>query len=218
MLDRFHRANLFVGIAAIPLWIAGLAVSHGMSSKIPSHPTDQQLLAWIQHNTNTVLLGCWLFMVGCLCFLWFVGTLRGHLAAAEGGTGTLSSLALAGGAAAALCGMLTVAGDIGVAINKDSVSAATAGTLHNSGDMFFICAELAAMLFVVAVAAVAFRTAVLPKWWAIFSTLLAIDLLIGPIGWIGLIFGIPVWTIGTILILTLRRGPAQHRAQAPATA
>jgi hypothetical protein len=218
MNDRFHRASLFTGIAAVALWIAGLAVSHGMSTRIPSSPTDQQLLAWVQHNTTTVLLGSWLFMVGCLCFLWFVGTLRAHLVAAEGGTGTLSALALAGGVAASVCGMLTAAGDVGIAIDKDSVSAATAGALHHTGDMFFVTAELAAIVLVVAVAAVAFRTAVLPRAWAIFSSLLAIVLLIGPIGWIGLIFGIPVWTIGTTLILTLRRGPSRRRAQAPATA
>jgi len=218
MYDRFHRASLFTGLAAIVLWIVGLAVSHGMSTKIPSHPTDQQLLTWVQHNTNPVLLGGWLWMVGCVCFLWFVGTLRAHLLAAEGGTGTLSSLALAGGAAASVCGMLTAAGDVGIAIDKDSVSAATAGTLHYTSDMFFVCAELAAIVLVVAVAAAALRTAVLPKWWAIFSALIGIVLLVGPIGWIGLIFGIPVWTIGTTLILTLRRSPGRRRAQAPATA
>ena len=84
--------------------------------------------------------------------------------------------------------------------------------------MFFVGAELAAILLVVATAVLAFRTAALPRWWASFSILLGIVLVIGPIGWAGLIFGIPVWTIGTTLFLTLGRGPAHRRAQQPATA
>ena len=58
----------------------------------------------------------------------------------------------------------------------------------------------------------------LPKWWAVFSGLLAIVLLIGPIGWIGLIFGIPIWTIGTTLILTPAPRPrpsAPRRSRSP---
>jgi hypothetical protein len=36
---------------------------------------------------------------------------------------------------------------------------------------------------------------------AIFGLLIAIVLVIGPIGWAALIFGVPVWIIGTSLIL-----------------
>jgi hypothetical protein len=48
---------------------------------------------------------------------------------------------------------------------------------------------------------------------AIFGLLIAIVLVIGPIGWAALIFGVPVWIIGTSLILLLG-----GRTQWPVTA
>ena len=117
---------------------------------------------------------------------------------------TYTTLAFAGAAAATVFGLLIQAGDVGAGIDQDSISAATAGVLHNASDMFFVCAELALILFYVGIAVVAFRTAVLPKWWAAFSILIAIVLLIGPIGWAALIFGTPVWLLGTGLIVGTR--------------
>jgi hypothetical protein len=139
--------------------------------------------------------------MGCLAFLWFAALLRERVAAAEGETTTYSTLAFAGAAAAAVFGMLFVAGDAGAAIDKDSISAATAGMLHNGADMFFIAAELAMTLFYLGTAVVALRTRVLPKLWAGFSVVVAIVLFIGPIGWAALIFGTPIWILGTGLIV-----------------
>jgi Na+/H+ antiporter NhaD/arsenite permease-like protein len=83
--------------------------------------------------------------------------------------------------------------------------------------VFFICAELAAILPLGIVALVAWRTRVLPRWWAAFSGFVAIVLLIGPIGWAGLIFGLPIWTLGTSLFVLLR-SPGRMRSTAVATA
>jgi len=67
-------------------------------------------------------------------------------------------------------------------------------------------------------AVVAFRTKVLPKWWAILMVLVAIVLLIGPIGWAGLIFGVPIWTLVTagMMLWSPRRvvGPGASPATA----
>ena len=98
---------------------------------------------------------------------------------------------------ATVFGLMIQAGDLGAAIDQDSISAATAGTLHHISDMFFVGAELALIPFFVGIAVVAFRTGVLPKWWAAFSILVAVVLLIGPIGWAALIFGTPLWLLGT---------------------
>ena len=57
----------------------------------------------------------------------------------------------------------------------------------------------------------------MPRWWAAFSALVAVVLLIGPIGWLGLIFGVPIWTIGTSLFVLLR-SPERARGTEPATA
>ena len=89
--------------------------------------------------------------------------------------------------------------------------------MHNASDMFFIAAELALIPFFVGIAVVAFRRGVLPKWWAAFSILIAAVLLVGPIGWAALIFGTPVWLLGTGLIVG-STSRARHHAVAAATA
>jgi hypothetical protein len=202
------RPLLLPAALSVTLWILGLVVINRFSDKIPHHPTDAQLLTWVQGNTNSILLGGWLWMAGCLSFLWFAALLRARLVDAEQAGATYSTLAFAGATASAVFGMLTVAGDIGAAINKDSISAQTAGMLHNGGDMFFIGGELAMVLFFAGTAVVALRNRVLPKWWSILAIVIAVVLLIGPIGWAALIFATPVWLVGTGLIVgSPRRAP-----------
>jgi len=82
-------------------------------------------------------------------------------------------------------------------------------------DLFFVTTELAAVLPLAVVAVVAWRTRALPRWWAALSGLVAMVLLIGPIGWIGLIFGLPIWTLGTSLFVLLG-SPARMRTAATA--
>jgi len=215
-VDRFERWSASAGVLAVVFWILGLVVTNSMSDKIPHHPTDAQLLAWVQGNTNSILSGGWLFMLGCVGFVWFAAVLRGRLVASEGGSATFATLSFGGAVAAAAFGMLSAAGDVGAAINKNDISPATAGTLHHASDMFFVCAELASIPFLVGAAIVVFRTRVLPKAWAWFAMLIAVVLVIGPIGWIGVIFGVPLWTLGTTWFLV--RGTTRQPAFAAPSA
>jgi hypothetical protein len=213
---RFDRlAALITGPLAVALWIAGLVVGEGMTDHLSSKATDPQVLAWLHANKNTVIVGGWLFMSGCLAFMWFAGVLRTRLAAAETDGHTLSTIAYGGAIAAAVLGMGTQA-DLGDAINASDVTAATAGTFHHLGDLFFVGAEIALIAPMAAVAFLAFRTGVVPRWWGAFSALIAIVLWIGPIGWAALIFGTPVWVLGTTALLV--RQPRPRRATALATA
>jgi hypothetical protein len=205
-----HRPLLLPAVLAVALWIGGLVVGHAFASKIPHHPTDAQLLAWVQGNQNPIIMGGWLWMLGCLALLWFAALLRPRLAEAEGGQHTYTTLAFAGVAIATVFGLLMQAGDLSAAIDHDSISAATAGTLHNTNDLFFVAAELALIPFFVGTAVVALRSGVLPKWWALFSILVAVVLVIGPIGWAALIFGTPVWLLGTGLVVGSRPRARRH--------
>jgi hypothetical protein len=213
MDSRLERTSVWTGIAAIVLWVLGLVVMNGMSDSLSDKATDPQILAWVDGNTSTILLGGWLFMLGCLCFIWFAAVLRSRLLAAEGGSGMLATLAFAGAIVTAVFGLGIPAGDVDAAINKTDISATTAGTLHHLGDLFFVGAELGAIVMLAAVAVLTFRTAVLPRWWGIAGALLAVVLVIGPIGWIGLLFGLPLWTLGTTILLVR---PGTRAAPAPA--
>ena len=215
-MNRFDRLTALVtGPLAVAFWIAGLVVGKGMTDHLPSKATDPQVLAWLHANKNTVIVGGWLFMTGCLAFMWFAGVLRTRLAAAESDGHTLSTIAYGGAVAAAVFGIGTQA-DLGDAINASDVSAATAGAFHHLGDLFFVGAEISLIAPMAAVAILAFRTGVVPRWWGVFSALIAVVLWIGPIGWAALLFGTPLWVLGTTFLLVRR--PEPRRATTLATA
>ena len=65
------------------------------------------------------------------------------------------------------------------------------------------------------IGAVALRSRIFPKAWAWFSFLFAVILVIGPIGWAALIFGLPIWVLGTTFFLTRR---SETAAAEPVTA
>ena len=71
MSSRLERNSAFAGLAAVGLWIAGLFTT--VDSQPGDHATDQQILTWAQTHADRILLGNWMFMVGCLCFVWFAG-------------------------------------------------------------------------------------------------------------------------------------------------
>jgi hypothetical protein len=214
MTTTDNRRWAFLGPLAIALWIAGVAL---INKNAPgSHATGGQILTWYKSDSDSVVVGGWMFMLGCLAFVTFVAGLRMRLAEAVGSASQLPGLALVGAAMAGVMGMLTAAVDLAGGIDKNDIDPATAATFHHSVDPFFVGAELAAVLPLAAFAIAAWRTRVVPRWWAAFAGLVAIVLVAGPIGWIGLIFGVPLWTLGTSLFVLL--GSRARMRTAPAAA
>jgi hypothetical protein len=212
MKNRITLASF--GITAVALWIVGLVTAESLTTNLSDKATDAQVLAWVQGNKNPILLGGWLFMIGCVVLVVFAGILRSRLAAAEGGERTITRLAFTGAVMMALSGMIGQT-DLVSAINADSISAASAGAFHRVGDIGFVGAELSLALFLGSVAVLAFRTAVLPRWWAALTTLVAVVALIGPIGWAALVWGFPVWMLVTPWLVGRS---ARKRAASPVTA
>ena len=68
----------------------------------------------------------------------------------------------------------------------------------------------------IATAVAVLRTGILPRWLAWVSLALALLLLIPPIGWLGLIFGLPLWTL-LVSFLLWQRASRGHDAE-PASA
>ena len=197
------RISFLAGPLAVALWVAGvlLLFLDGPSE----HATGAEILAWYRSHSDRTLAGGWLFMLGCVAFVWFWSALRRRLAGAEGGDGSLATIAFAGGIATAALGLLIPAVDIAGALDKADIDPETAATFHRISDAFFVTAETGAIVPMAAVALLAWRTRVLPRWWAALGALVAVVLAIGPIGWAGLIYGLPVWTLGTTVLLLGRR-------------
>ena len=204
MIDRVERVSALAGVLATLLWVGGVVMiggGHvGIPGGIPEEGADE-VLAHFQGNADAVVTGGWLFMLGSLAFLWFAGILRSRLLRAEGGAGTFASIAFAGGVATGVFALGIPTGGVVAALGVDQLGASEAAALNAVEATFFIGAELSAIVLLAAAAVVALRTAVLPRWWAGTSILLAVWLAIGPIGWVGVLVGIPVWTITTSVML-----------------
>ena len=214
MRQEPERWALYTGVVAVVLWVVGVFVVE--SGGIPGeNATDADYLAYYQEDANRILSGSWIFMVGCLAFLVFAVVLWGRLAAAEGGTRLFSNVALIGAAATGVLAMLSAGPDVAAAIQEDDLSAAAAGSMQVLGDAFFVGAELSAILLMLGAGMVALRTGIFPRAWAWFSFLLAVVLVIGPIGWAALIFGLPLWVLGTTFFLSRRSAVAIAEPTAP---
>jgi hypothetical protein len=212
-MSRLERLSPLAGVAAVVLWIVGLALTKAPDT---GDKTDAQMLSVYQHHANRILVASWLFMLGCVFFLWFAGTLRARMAEAEGGRHTFTGIAYGAAVAAVVFAIANVAGPVAIAINKNDVSAATAGALTTTIDLFFVGTEIALIGLFAASAVVAFRTGLFPKWWAILMWIVAVVLVIGPIGWAAVIFAVPIWTLGTTFMLMRGTGDSARVAAAAA--
>jgi len=187
------------------LWVASVVISSGSPGE---NASEAECLAYIQKDTNTIIVGGFLFMLGCLAFLWFAVVLRERLAAAEGGSGMLSNVAFVGAAAVGAFMMLTPGPEIAAAIiaeEEEEVSASAAAAMRMLPEAFLVAAAISAILLMLGGGIVALGTRIFPKVWAWCSFLLALLLVIPPIGWAALLLGLlPVWIVTTVFLL--RRG------------
>jgi hypothetical protein len=208
----WERLAALAGVVAVALWIAAVAVEESTTGA--EEDDAEGLLARYQNEADSVLASGFLLQLGALFFLVFLIALRSRQFTGEGGSRPLTGLAFAGGVGVALFALAGPGAEMSAAINEEEITAETALTLSNVGDIFFIGAELSAVPFLAASGLLAVRSRVLPTWWGWLSLVLALWLLILPIGWVALIFGFPLWVLLTSVLLYLR--PSTAPASAPA--
>jgi hypothetical protein len=210
----WEQLAALAGVVAVAFWIVSVAVLESTDS--PSEDSPAEILAWYQGDSNTILAAGFLFELGSVFFLVFLAVLRHRLWWVEGGTGLLSTLAFAAGVGTALFSMALPAGDMAAALAEDDLAPEAAQTFATLDTLFFIGAEFSAAVLVASVGLLALRTRVLPVALAWFSFLLALLLLIPPIGWAGLIFGMPIWILIVAVLLYIKPkpipGPPPHTA------
>ena len=192
------------GIAAVIFWVAGVAVLQGPADQPPTDASPERALAFFQDHTGRILLGTFLFLVGSLLFLWFVGLVRTHLVAAEGGTHRLSSIAFAGGVATAISLIFYPSVHAAGAMNNVHLSPDAAQVYLGINTAFFYAAQFSAVVFLLALGLVSLSTRVFPAWLAWPGLLLAIWLAIPPIGWAALVYAFPLWLIALSALLRTR--------------
>jgi hypothetical protein len=210
MTPRLERLAPLAGIVGVVLWVLGVLI---MESSNPGGDDPAELLAWFRDDTGTILASGFIFMLGSVFFLIFVGALRARLVAAEGAGAFWTAIAFGAGLATAILTMLIPGPNLSAAISESELTEEAALAVSMIDDAFFIAAELSAALLLVATGLVILRYGALPRWLAWLGFVFALWLLIPPIGWAGLLFGVPLWTIIAAVLMWMR--PAGEPAAAP---
>ena len=83
-------------------------------------------------------------------------------------------------------------------------------------DVFFLGAEMSAAVLLAATGVHALRTGSLPSWLAWVSLVVALALIILPIGWAALLFAFPLWVL-VVSFLLWSASADTPAAGAPAT-
>jgi hypothetical protein len=210
----WERLAALSGLVAVALWVIGVVLEE--VSNLPGEDPNE-ILSWFQDESNTILAGAFIFMLGSLFFLIFIGALRVRLVRAESESAFLSAIAFGAGLVVVALTLLIPGPNLAGALAEDDLTPEAAQALTVVDDAFFVGAELAAALLLIATGLAILRYGALPRWVAWISFLFALWLLIPPIGWAGLLVGVPLWTIIVALLLWMRSGDESAAARAPGT-
>jgi hypothetical protein len=208
----WERLAALSGLVAVALWVIGVVLEE--VSNLPGEDPNE-ILSWFQDESNTILSGAFIFMLGSLFFLIFIGALRVRLVRAESESAFLSAIAFGAGLVVVALTLLIPGPNLAGALAEDDLTPEAAQALTVVDDAFFVGAELAAALLLVATGLAILRYGALPRWVAWISFLFALWLLIPPIGWAGLLVGVPLWTIIVAVLLWMRSGDESAAARAP---
>jgi hypothetical protein len=209
----WRRFDPLAGVGAVVLWIAGTFLLENTDR--PEGKDSAAFAAWVTENDTEIITGTIVFGFGVVLFVWFLGALRTRLLEAEGGAGQLTAVAFAGGLATGVMMMATYLPWAKAAFDNENMTDPAVEAVVQMGDSFFGGVELFAIPLLVGTGLVARRTGALPKWLAWFSFVLALVLAIVPIGWAGVLLGLPLWTLITAVVL-YRTGASSEAPPAPA--
>jgi hypothetical protein len=184
--DRLEMTNqVWARLSAamgIP-FVIGFIVLGALSGNSPDYKSsDGDITAWYANHSHRArdIAGIFILAVSAIFFLWFLGGLRETLRSVEGAGGRVASIAAASGTA--LITLLALAGSLFSAVAF--VVSEAGGTFRLDPDTFRLLSGFGYLTYVVAfmlgaplafgVAAIAWRTRILPRWLAVASVLAGI--------------------------------------------
>jgi hypothetical protein len=201
--DRTGRWGLLAGAAAGVLWLVSLAVLESAGN--PAGPASgDEVARFYLENRPAILAASTLHVLGGFFFLLFVAALWPALREPVAPSWIRAAVLVSGTAAGAL--MLALMGGHSTGATTDEVllTPEVAVAFWRIAHVFFVAAELAMAAFVAALSIAALLGA-LPRWVAWSGVVLAILLVVTPVGWLALLFLLPPWLIALSLVL-FRRG------------
>jgi hypothetical protein len=203
LAPRVGRWLPLTGAVAVVLWVVGVFVLESVSPDDEEAAAD--ILAYFDEESTTLLVGVFFFALGTVFFVWFLGSLRAAFLAGEGVPGTATAIAFAGGLGKAVFDLAVVGNTAAGALSaEEGLTPEAAQAIFWMDNTFFVGAQMMAVVFMAASALIVLQTRVLPVWMGWLAALIALGLLIVPIGWVFLLFGVPLWVLLASVLLYLR--------------
>jgi hypothetical protein len=158
------------GLMSVAFWIAALVVQGG---GIDTTKSDAEILAYYADDGNRTkeILTFFLILGASMSFIWFLSVLRGRIAGAEGGAGTLTSLAFGSGLVTTglwvvAAGLWAVVADTLQETDRFVLDPNSYRLVGGLGYMIFVAGVTISLVLVASTSVIALRTGLLPKWFA----------------------------------------------------
>jgi hypothetical protein len=182
---RFIWLGPLAGIAAAVLWTVG----QSWPTALPGAPTGEagtDYAAFYTNSKGAQVAAALVYLAGILCLVCFFVTLRRVLASVEGWPGVLTATAFGAGIVA--CALLLAGGvfPLAAVANSWRLDSVLAQVLWELGNEVGAWSAYPLVVLVGAVAAVAWRSRRLPRWYGWASAALAVLLLVPILAWLSL--------------------------------
>ena len=214
---------LFVVVALVAFFLPGTPPK--------ADDTTQKITTFIVDHRSSILAGDFLFGVASFFFVWFLGTLRSYLRAAEGGEGRLSAASFGGGLVAIALILVGTAVINGIAfkIARDGGDPTVIRGLFDTSNAAFAFSGFGFAAFFGAASCSAARSGVLPGWivWsgalaALVQAVSAVALFAesgffavgGAFGFITVLLSV-AWVLAVSVLLIRRFGAQPAASSAP---
>jgi hypothetical protein len=170
--DRYARWGAAGGIVAVVLFVVGFGL---YTSGAPGFDASGNDVAkhFADHATR-IQIGLTTIAVGLFFFIWFLGSLRSAIAAAEGGSGRLASIAYGAGLISVAALAVGLTGGATAALRPEEVDPNLTRALNDFGILIGGPAAGAFTALFAATAIAGYRHKALPAPIAGFSALSAI--------------------------------------------
>lgn len=219
MSDRLERFGLLAGGLAGLLWLVSLFVLEGAGN--PAGPeSGDEIASFYRDDRAAILVAATLHGLGGFLFLWFVAVVRAVIGALAVPAWLTAATVIGGTAGGALMLALMAGQSTGATTDKELVTPDAAIVFWRLAHGVFAAAEIALALFVAALSIVALRRYAFSRWLGWSGVVIAVLLLIPPLGWLALLFLLPLWLILLSVTLWRTQSPSslESRDAPPATA
>jgi hypothetical protein len=197
--SRWERLAPLTGL----VFAVAFIVIFFISSDTPDN--DDKTSKWVdfynKHDTREIAVSI-AATIAMVFFVWFAGTLRARLRAAEGSPGRLSNTMFGGAILFAVGALLFIALDFAAADTVGDVPPQVTQTIGVLDNELFFPLVAGTSLFLLGAGLSALRTRALPRWLAWVAVVAGV-LALTPVGFFAFLLSI-VW-VGVVSVLTYLR-------------